>query len=42
MTAERDALRATAAEFVRREVVPHLQEWEDAGRDPARAAPHGR
>ena len=32
--AERDALRATAAEFVRREVVPHLQEWEDAGEIP--------
>jgi acyl-CoA dehydrogenase len=31
---ERDALRATAAEFVRREVVPHLQEWEDAGEIP--------
>jgi len=28
------ALRATAAEFVRREVVPHLQEWEDAGEIP--------
>ncbi len=27
---QRDALRATAAEFVRREVAPHLQEWEDA------------
>ncbi len=27
---ERDALRQTAAEFVRREVAPHLQEWEDA------------
>ena len=26
----RRALRATAAEFVRREVAPHLQEWEDA------------
>ena len=26
--------RATAAEFVRREVVPHLQEWEDAGEIP--------
>ena len=26
----RKALRATAAEFVRREVAPHLQEWEDA------------
>jgi acyl-CoA dehydrogenase len=34
MTAERDALRAMAAEFVRREVVPHLQEWEDAGEIP--------
>ena len=32
--AERDALRATAAEFVRREVAPHLQEWEDAGEIP--------
>jgi len=31
---ERDALRATAAEFVRREVAPHLQEWEDAGSIP--------
>ena len=27
---QRKALRATAAEFVRREVTPHLQEWEDA------------
>ncbi len=27
---QRTALRATAAEFVRREVTPHLQEWEDA------------
>jgi acyl-CoA dehydrogenase len=27
---QRRALRATAAEFVRREVAPHLQEWEDA------------
>ncbi|WP_416954753.1 acyl-CoA dehydrogenase family protein [Nocardioides sp. T5] len=34
MTAEHDALRATGAEFVRREVVPHLQEWEDAGEIP--------
>ena len=34
MSAEREALRATAAEFVRREVVPHLQEWEDAGEIP--------
>ena len=31
---EIEALRATAAEFVRREVVPHLQEWEDAGSVP--------
>ena len=31
---EIDALRATAAEFVRREVVPHLQEWEDQGEIP--------
>lgn len=31
---ERAALRATAAEFTRREVVPHLQEWEDAGEIP--------
>ncbi|RYP82044.1 acyl-CoA dehydrogenase [Nocardioides guangzhouensis] len=28
------ALRATAAEFVRREVTPHLQDWEDAGQVP--------
>ncbi|SEC12977.1 acyl-CoA dehydrogenase [Nocardioides exalbidus] len=34
MITERDALRATAAEFTRREVVPHLQEWEDAGEIP--------
>ena len=33
-TTERNALRATAAEFVRREVGPHLQEWEDAGEVP--------
>jgi acyl-CoA dehydrogenase len=32
--AERTALRETAAEFVRREVAPHLQEWEDAGSVP--------
>jgi acyl-CoA dehydrogenase len=30
----RDDLRATAAEFVRREVAPHLQAWEDAGEVP--------
>lgn len=34
MSDEHDALRATAAEFTRREVVPHLQEWEDAGSIP--------
>ncbi len=33
-TPEREALRATAAEFVRREVTPHLQDWEDAGEIP--------
>jgi acyl-CoA dehydrogenase len=33
-TTERDALRASAREFVRREVAPHLQEWEDAGMVP--------
>ena len=27
-------LRSLGAEFVRREVVPHLQEWEDAGEVP--------
>jgi acyl-CoA dehydrogenase len=31
---EREALRATAGEFVRREVSPHLQDWEDAGSVP--------
>jgi acyl-CoA dehydrogenase len=31
---EREAIRATAREFVRREVAPHLQEWEDAGEIP--------
>lgn len=34
MTEEREALRATAAEFTRREVAPHLQDWEDAGEIP--------
>ncbi|RYC11496.1 acyl-CoA dehydrogenase family protein [Nocardioides zhouii] len=34
MNAEREALRSTATEFTRREVVPHLQEWEDAGEIP--------
>jgi acyl-CoA dehydrogenase len=32
--ADRAALRETAREFVRREVAPHLQEWEDAGEVP--------
>src|SRR6476660_6908082 len=45
MTAEREALRATAREFVRREVAPHLDEWEDAGSIPrelhAKAATQG-
>ena len=31
---ETTAMRATAAEFTRREVVPHLQDWEDAGEIP--------
>ncbi|MGH3362932.1 MAG: acyl-CoA dehydrogenase family protein [Nocardioides sp.] len=31
---ERDALKETAREFVRREVEPYLQEWEDAGEIP--------
>ena len=34
MNADRDALRASAREFVRREVAPYLQEWEDAGEVP--------
>jgi acyl-CoA dehydrogenase len=33
-SAEQLALQATTAEFVRREVIPHLQEWEDAGEVP--------
>jgi acyl-CoA dehydrogenase len=33
-TPERRALRETARAFVRREVAPHLQEWEDAGEVP--------
>jgi acyl-CoA dehydrogenase len=32
--AEQLALQATTAEFVRREVEPHLQEWEDVGDIP--------
>jgi acyl-CoA dehydrogenase len=42
---EREALRRVAGEFTRREVVPHLQDWEDAGEVPrglhAQAARHG-
>ena len=42
---EREALQATAREFVRREVAPHLQDWEDAGEIPrelhARAGAQG-
>jgi len=33
-TTEQLALQATTAEFVRREVEPRLQEWEDAGEIP--------
>jgi acyl-CoA dehydrogenase len=33
-SSETAALRAGAAEFVRREVAPHLQAWEDAGSVP--------
>ena len=33
-TPEQRALQDTTAEFVRREVTPHLQEWEDAGEIP--------
>ncbi|GAB3243431.1 acyl-CoA dehydrogenase family protein [Nocardioides dilutus] len=31
---EADAIRELGAEFVRRKVAPHLQEWEDAGTIP--------
>jgi acyl-CoA dehydrogenase len=34
VTDEREALRHTAAEFVRREVAPHLDAWEAAGEVP--------
>ena len=34
MTAERAALRESARQFTEREIVPHLQEWEDAGEIP--------
>ena len=33
-TEEQRALRDATAEFVRREVTPHLQDWEDAGEIP--------
>lgn len=33
-TPERRALREAAAAFTRREIAPHLQEWEDAGALP--------
>ena len=32
--AEQEALRESARAFVRKEVSPHLQEWEDAGEVP--------
>jgi len=35
-TAEQEALRETARTFVEREVLPHLQEWEDTGEIPRR------
>jgi len=45
VTDHREALKDTAREFVRREVVPHLDAWEDAGEVPrelhAKAAKHG-
>lgn len=34
MTDEREALKQTAREFVRREVLPHLDDWEAAGEVP--------
>ncbi len=34
MSAEQEALKETAREFVRREVAPYLQDWEDAGSIP--------
>jgi acyl-CoA dehydrogenase len=33
-SAEQEALRSSARTFVEREVVPHLQEWEDVGELP--------
>ncbi len=32
--AEQEALRESARAFVRKEILPHLQEWEDAGEVP--------
>jgi acyl-CoA dehydrogenase len=37
LTEERRALQASTRTFVEREIVPHLQEWEDAGEIPAKA-----
>ncbi|QBR93053.1 acyl-CoA dehydrogenase family protein [Nocardioides euryhalodurans] len=34
MTTDHEALKQTAAEFVRREVAPHLDDWEAAGEVP--------
>jgi acyl-CoA dehydrogenase len=34
VSTEREALKETAREFVRREVAPYLQDWEDAGSIP--------
>jgi acyl-CoA dehydrogenase len=34
LNGEREALRETAREFVRREVAPYLQDWEDEGSIP--------
>jgi alkylation response protein AidB-like acyl-CoA dehydrogenase len=40
---DHEAFRAAVGEFVEREVVPHLQEWEDAGHiDPALWVAAGR
>ena len=45
MNTERAALRGTVTEFVRREIAPNLQAWEDAGEIPrelhVRAAEQG-
>ena len=40
-SAEQEALRASARTFVEREVLPHLQRWEDEQVAPPRAAPQG-